>query len=520
MTGATAVSSTARRRGVQAILASRVKNPPQSFVDSFGSTYTISVNGKVAVGGTEDNTTSQVVQMAKANGSTWQQNAPGNWFYKVRASDTWIPAASGPLPSGQAKRAQDFLRIIGYNAFAGVGGINTGTILKSCLDYLNSTLLRNQAYQGDAGIAYLRDNVPGIRFNFLLMLAYSSDYDGTGTSSGAIAQSPYDVAGNATNQVAQTAASFWFGAEGQNEANLFNKIGDATHPGSQAQWFAGNQGFATKIRTVSALSAVPIINMTLGNPAQNTAIYTAMGDVTTYTPPIETGTYHAYPNDGVGGGDNFFPNSSGETPCLVAVGGTNPGRPWSLTEIGYGIGGSNGSHVTGLSGGKMFINACIDAWLAGAMGIFGFELFNDTGEGLFLFDNSGNPNAMATVIHNYTTILKDTAGTALTFAPGALPFVVSGNVGGASQVRFETFQKASGAFFITAHNTAACQTTGATPSDVTPTAVNITLTFPKSVSSTATFDGTVGTTAVASTGATTTVTVVVQGFMKIIQVNP
>lgn len=501
------------------ILDARVQNPPQTFTDTSSVVWNISINSKVVQGGVEDGTTSQVTQMALVNGIVWQKNAPGNWFFKPSGGAGSWTAGSNPLPTGQAGRTQDFLRTIGYNMFAGEGGVDTGSILVSCFNYLNSTLARNQAFQGDSGLAFLAANVPGMRFCFLAMIAVSSDFDGSGTSSGAIAQTPWDVASTVANQLAQTGINSFFGVEGQNEANLFNSIGNASHPGAQSQWFAGNQGYAARVRANSALNSVPIINMTLGNPASNVAIYNAMGDVTTYFSPVNWGSYHAYPNDGTGGGDNFFSDSAGETPALAAVATTNPGRPWCLTETGYGIGGANGSHVTGLSGGKMMMNTACNCYLAGAAGVFFFELYNDTGEGLFLFDNLGNPNQMATVMHNFTTILKDTGGSALTFNPGAVSFTITGGVEGTDYFKL-FFEKTTGEYELVLWNVRPVQTTGASPVDVTPASVDLTVHFLNPVSSTATFDATVGTTAVSTTGSTSSVLVSVVGYPKVLRFNP
>jgi hypothetical protein len=82
-------------------------------------------------------------------------------------------------------------------------------------------------------------------------------------------------------------------------------------------------------------------------------------------------------------------------------------------------------------------------------------------------------------------------------------------------------QNAAGHFFLVLWNNDAVQTTGATPSDVTPPANNVTITLSVACTSGAIYDPTSGTSPVSTFGAVTTIgPVAIQGFPKIVQINP
>lgn len=504
------------------ILDGRVQNPPQTFPDNAGVVWSISINGRVATNGVEDSTTAQVTFMAFVNGVIWQQNAAGNWFSKTSQAAAWQGPATSPLASGQALRTYDFLGSFFYNTHMGLGGQDNPALIKSALQYLNARGIRQQAFQNDGNLQALftvggPNFVLGLRAIFLVMLAYTSDFDGSGTSSGAIPQVAWDALSQATQQLAQTGISSFHAMELQNEANLFNSIGNPTHPGAEAQWFAGNRGAAARIRSNHALDAVPLTNMTLGNPASNVSIYVDMGDVTQYPVPVQEGTYHAYPNDGVGGGTNLFGDVNGLPPLLAAVAITNPGRCWSLTEIGYGLLAGNGSRVTNASGSKMTLNAYCDVWLAGGRAMAFYELYDDSAEGLVLFDGTGTPNAIATAIHNFTGALLDTSPFAATFNPTALPFTITGNTTDSTKCRWFMQQKASGEFDLVIWNTVPVQTTGASPTDITPTPVNLTVNFGVGVTSTNIYDPIANTNSAG--GAGTSRTISISGYPKIMQIT-
>ncbi|MDR3539253.1 MAG: hypothetical protein P4L71_22380 [Acetobacteraceae bacterium] len=68
-------------------------NPPSpapSITDKNGNTWTI-VNGQVAVNGTIDPTTANVIELAYVNGKLWQENTQGLWWSKSAPADAWYP---------------------------------------------------------------------------------------------------------------------------------------------------------------------------------------------------------------------------------------------------------------------------------------------------------------------------------------------------------------------------------------------------------------------------------------------
>lgn len=494
------------------ILDARVQNPPQTFVDNQGVTWNISINSKCAANGTEDQTTSQVTYMAfdTTTGTIWQENAANNWYSKPNLAGTWVQGTN-PLPTGQASRPYDLLRTFGYNLHSDAGGQSNSTLLINAMNYLNSTLARQQSFQNSAAIAAMATSIPGMRFSFLGMLAYTSDFNGTGTSSGGPSQVPWNAHDQVLAQLNQTGLASFFSIEGQNECNLFNSIGNASHPGTQAGWFAGNQGYAAGVRSISQLNNVPIMGLCFGNSATIPAVVTALGDVTSY---LNWGNFHTYPNDGTGGGTNFFGDVNGSPLFLHDMGIVAPGHPCCITEIGWGINSANknnGSIVTGLAGGKIALNTFLDAYLLFSAGTFIYELFDDSSEGLVLFDALGNPNQMATIIHNFTTFLKDTGTTNASFDPSSLNHTITGG----TNFRKLVLQDSLGNFYVILWNTLATQTTGSNPVDVSPTPVNLTVTYNQSVSSVVVFDPTTNGT---TSGSTTATAVAIAGYPKILKI--
>src|SRR5579859_4952792 len=62
-----------------------------SIIDASGEVWTITASGQVAVNGTPDTTTSNVVELAYVNHAVWYETNGGVWQYKTKASDTWQP---------------------------------------------------------------------------------------------------------------------------------------------------------------------------------------------------------------------------------------------------------------------------------------------------------------------------------------------------------------------------------------------------------------------------------------------
>jgi hypothetical protein len=73
-----------------------------AITDAAGNKWTITSTGQVAVNGTADTTTGNVVELAYVNGKVWQENNSSLWWAKANPSDSWGPAAgtaTSPLPT-------------------------------------------------------------------------------------------------------------------------------------------------------------------------------------------------------------------------------------------------------------------------------------------------------------------------------------------------------------------------------------------------------------------------------------
>lgn len=141
----------------------------------------------------------------------------------------------------------------------------------------------------------------------------------------------------------------------------------------------------------------------------------------------DTSTIHPYAKDG----DQPLQRILQDMEDQNAV---DPGKQFLITETGYHtqINPSEGwEGVSEAVQAKLILNTYMDGALAGAQQTYVYQLLDayegDSQEehfGLFRLDNS--PKPAATAIHNLTTILADTGGTAENFAPGSLDLTVTG----------------------------------------------------------------------------------------------
>jgi hypothetical protein len=73
-----------------------------AIVDASGNKWTITTAGQVAVNGTADATTKNVIELAYVSGTVWQENTSKLWWGKTKPSAAWLPAAgtsTSPLPA-------------------------------------------------------------------------------------------------------------------------------------------------------------------------------------------------------------------------------------------------------------------------------------------------------------------------------------------------------------------------------------------------------------------------------------
>ncbi|WP_152047658.1 calcium-binding protein [Aureimonas psammosilenae] len=117
----------------------------------------------------------------------------------------------------------------------------------------------------------------------------------------------------------------------------------------------------------------------------------------------------------------------------------DPGKPFAITEVGYHTsltadtaGGWEGVDETVQA--KLLLNTYMDAALQGSKGTYLYQLLDaypdpsnnnqETHFGLFRLDYS--PKPAATAIHNLTSILDDSGGSASSFQAGSLDYSLSG----------------------------------------------------------------------------------------------
>jgi ribosomal protein S11 len=73
-----------------------------AITDASGNLWTITSGGQVAVNGTTDTATANVIELAYVGGTIWQENASKLWWGETKPNDSWAPAAgtaTSPLPA-------------------------------------------------------------------------------------------------------------------------------------------------------------------------------------------------------------------------------------------------------------------------------------------------------------------------------------------------------------------------------------------------------------------------------------
>jgi endoglucanase len=78
-----------------------ITGPGKTIVGAQSNVWTITAGGQVAVNGTTDTTTSNVIELAYEKGLVWQESASKVWWSKTLPTDTWGPAAGttiSPVP--------------------------------------------------------------------------------------------------------------------------------------------------------------------------------------------------------------------------------------------------------------------------------------------------------------------------------------------------------------------------------------------------------------------------------------
>ena len=164
------------------VLDARYQNPTQKFTDAQGVVWNISSNAQCVANGIADPPTQAVSLMALTPGGYIHQYGTGAWYVESQNNDSFV-SETNPLPAGLAIRCADLLSTFGYqvNIDQGMGVSNPSTIA-TCLTYLNSTLVRQQAAPTHSpNLAGLATAMPTLRFLLTPMLATSTDFNGSGT---------------------------------------------------------------------------------------------------------------------------------------------------------------------------------------------------------------------------------------------------------------------------------------------------------------------------------------------------
>lgn len=196
-----------------------------------------------------------------------------------------------------------------------------------------------------------------------------------------------------------------FAVEGPNEIDLQPiTYGSLT---GLAAGTAFQEAFYTAVKADSALSGVPVLNLTLGNG--NPTLYGELGDLSAY---CDYGNAHLYPQS-VEDYVNPYQSYSVDIPWEVSI--DSPSKSTIITETGYYTMPDNAYGVDDDVAAKYMLDMPFDAVLHGVSQMSFYDLFDDTvvatstdPEAHYgLFDNTGAPKASGTAMHNLITILAD-----------------------------------------------------------------------------------------------------------------
>lgn len=308
--------------------------------------------------------------------------------------------ANGLLTSAlnpkQAYPVQTFLDSLGINSHMDQYETNVGVVADK-LQYLGIRWIRDHYPNDDRLLpAYTTLAAKGIRFN---MINYSNDF-------------PTLI------RHAETLAALGKGVltsvEGPNEINNFSfscngsvwSGGWPNNNGPAADCFMTNYYAALKAST--KLNGVVMYDLTGGASAVNAAQYGLLG----ITNHADFANIHPYPSPTAAprGGilANLASGYSGLVPAQTVI-----------TEGGYKSDGLSSTAQAILT-----VDFFLDAFALGFTKTFIYQLSENSYETYGLFDRSGNPKAVATAIHNLTTILAD-SGSPMQ-SPGTLDYTISG----------------------------------------------------------------------------------------------
>jgi beta-glucanase (GH16 family) len=74
-----------------------------AIIDASGNSWTITNGGQIAVNGTVDAVTANVVELAYVNGTIWQENSANLWYGETTPNDSWsVGTSTSPLPAASS----------------------------------------------------------------------------------------------------------------------------------------------------------------------------------------------------------------------------------------------------------------------------------------------------------------------------------------------------------------------------------------------------------------------------------
>lgn len=175
---------------------------------------------------------------------------------------------------------------------------------------------------------------------------------------------------------------------------------------------------------------------------------------------------------------------------------------------------AGGTTVDKPTQGKNLLNGFMSAWNEGYSAFCIYTFYPFSGDGTEIFSGPGAPYSTAQYIHNFTTALKDTGGTARTFAPGALAYTIAGLPSTAKAI---LFQKSAGAFeLVIWNNVTNWNKAAGTPIAISPTTV--TVNFGAAHGTVNVYDPTSGTAAIANASNANAMSVSLRDYPLVVEV--
>ncbi len=253
-------------------------------------------------------------------------------------------------------------------------------------------------------------------------------------------------------------------------------------------------------------------------------IQTSFGGVNDYGTTGNQSAYADYGNAHTYFGTGNSPGWNNNIPYMNGLAQeTTPGKSVVVSELGYyTINGADSSSVSNDAQAKYTLDAVLDAYQAGDVKTYLYELLDaNTGNGnaqdnFGLFNSDGSAKPAATAVHNLISLLSDTASAGSSFGTGNLGYKLSGMP---SQGNSELMQKSDGTFWLALWNDARVAGPYAGQVDNVDN-VNVTLALDNSASKIEVFDPLTGTGVIQSANNTNNVTISLPDHPVLVEIIP